>query len=217
MRKSFVVLGLQILSFNLNAQYLEKLEIIPANPTVEDSIRISYELSFAWNGAIKKSSNQYITEDSLFYDGCYFNPGLAQTESYVFDTIYFGKLSLGLHPFKFTRNIVWFPNDTFCNNIGYSVTFDTIINVAAISKVLSAAKVLCAANLHPNPATATITLSGTEPGSTATITNLHGQVLLQSEIRSPQSNINIAHLPAGFYFCTLQNGGQHKVLRFVRE
>lgn len=73
------------------------------------------------------------------------------------------------------------------------------------------------ATLHPNPASTTITLSGTEAGSTATITNLHGQVLLQLTVNNQQQSINIEHLPPGMYFCMVQTGGQHKVLRFVRE
>ncbi len=73
------------------------------------------------------------------------------------------------------------------------------------------------ATLHPNPASTTITLSGTEPGSTATITNLHGQVLLQLTVNNQQQSINIEHLPPGMYFCIVQTGGQRKVLRFVRQ
>jgi len=216
--KHFLLVVLCLInSYFVKSQAISYFHILPLNPTEIDSIIIDFELTFPWYGSSKLSSSLFTYNDSIIYTGCYFNPGFVQTDSYIKDTVLLGKMPMGTYNFKFIRNIVWFPNDTFCNNIGYSVTFDTVINVAAISKVLSAAKVLCAANLHPNPATATITLSGTEPGSTATITNLHGQVLLQSEIRSPQSNINIAHLPAGFYFCTLQNGGQHKVLRFVRE
>jgi len=71
--------------------------------------------------------------------------------------------------------------------------------------------------LHPNPASTTITLSGTEAGSTATITNLHGQVVSISEIQHSPSPISVAHLPPGMYFCIVQTGGQRKVLRFVRE
>lgn len=73
------------------------------------------------------------------------------------------------------------------------------------------------ATLHPNPATTTITLNGTEAGSSVTITNLHGQVLLQLTVNNQQQSIKIEHLPPGMYFCMVQTGGQHKVLRFVRE
>ncbi|MBK8659705.1 MAG: T9SS type A sorting domain-containing protein, partial [Bacteroidetes bacterium] len=72
-------------------------------------------------------------------------------------------------------------------------------------------------HLHPNPAITTITLSGTEEGSTATITNIHGQVVQQFAIHAAQQTIDIESLPSGFYFCTLQNGQRRQVLRFVRE
>ncbi|MBK7147505.1 MAG: T9SS type A sorting domain-containing protein [Bacteroidetes bacterium] len=73
------------------------------------------------------------------------------------------------------------------------------------------------ATLHPNPATTSIILSGTEPGSTATISNLHGQVLRQYAITAAQQTIDTESLPAGFYFCTLHSGHKRQVLRFMRE
>ncbi|MBK8659704.1 MAG: T9SS type A sorting domain-containing protein [Bacteroidetes bacterium] len=72
------------------------------------------------------------------------------------------------------------------------------------------------ATLYPNPASSTITLSGTEEGSTATITNIHGQVVQQFAIHAAQQTIDIESLPSGFYFCTLQNGQRREVLRFRR-
>jgi photosystem II stability/assembly factor-like uncharacterized protein len=71
--------------------------------------------------------------------------------------------------------------------------------------------------LHPNPATTHITITGAAPNTTATITNLHGQVVLQSEIRNPQSEISVDALPPGLYFCILQSGQERKVLRFVKQ
>ena len=71
--------------------------------------------------------------------------------------------------------------------------------------------------LHPNPSSTHITVSGAAPNSTATITNLHGQVILQSEIRNPQSEISVEPLPAGLYFCIVESRQERKVLRFVKQ
>lgn len=71
--------------------------------------------------------------------------------------------------------------------------------------------------LHPNPTSTHITLMGAEPNSTATISNIQGQVVLQSEIRSSPSHISVEPLPPGLYFCILQSGQERKVLRFVKQ
>jgi len=72
-------------------------------------------------------------------------------------------------------------------------------------------------NLHPNPAITTITLSGTEPGSTATITNLHGQVVLLSKIEHSGATISVESLPPGLYICIVESRQERKVLRFVKQ
>jgi hypothetical protein len=71
--------------------------------------------------------------------------------------------------------------------------------------------------LHPNPATTHITITGAAPNTTATITNLHGQVLQQFTINSNQQTISTEALPPGLYFCILQSGQERKVLRFVKQ
>ncbi len=71
--------------------------------------------------------------------------------------------------------------------------------------------------LHPNPATTHITITGVAPNTTATITNLHGQEVLQSAIRNPQSEISVEALPAGLYFFIVESRQERKVLRFVKQ
>lgn len=72
-------------------------------------------------------------------------------------------------------------------------------------------------SLHPNPASTYINISGAEPNATTIITNLHGQVLLQSEILNAQPEISVEALTPGFYFCILQSRQESKVLRFVKQ
>ncbi len=204
-------------SYFLKSQVISYFHILPSTATDVDSISIDFELTFPWYGSSKLSSTLLPYADSITYTGCYFNPGFVQTDSYIKDTVLLGKMPIGTYHFRFIRNIVWFPTDTFCSNIGYSVTFDTTINVTAASSVISPSTFSIGPSLHPNPTTTHITITGAAPNTTSTITNLHGQVLLQSEIRNPQSDISVEPLPPGLYFCILQSGQERKVLRFVKQ
>lgn len=122
------------------------------------------------------------------------------------DTGYY--LNLSMHGFM--GEICLFVSNPFGSD---SICYDYDLLCEGFDKY----KIVYDAILHPNPASTTITLTGTEAGSTATITNLHGQVHLQKVVNGERQTIDIESLPAGFYFCTLQNGQRRQVLRFMRE
>jgi hypothetical protein len=75
-------------------------------------------------------------------------------------------------------------------------------------------------SLTPNPASSYLTISISEEhiGSTLTLTDLTGRVVLQSEIYNPKSEINIASLPGGIYLATLTTpSGQRAMRKVVKE
>ncbi len=75
-------------------------------------------------------------------------------------------------------------------------------------------------SLFPNPASTqlTITLSEQHNGSTLTLTDLTGRVVLKSEITNLKSDIHIAELPGGIYLAALTTpGGLRAVSKVVKE
>jgi hypothetical protein len=72
-------------------------------------------------------------------------------------------------------------------------------------------------SIHPNPATDELTINVDVAGySSCTITNSMGRVLLQQQLSTPQTKIDISHLPAGLYYITARGSSGVKTLRFVR-
>jgi hypothetical protein len=55
-------------------------------------------------------------------------------------------------------------------------------------------------HLYPNPATTEIIITGLQPQTTITITNLLGQVLMVTVADGETKTIDVSHLPAGMYF-----------------
>jgi hypothetical protein len=74
-------------------------------------------------------------------------------------------------------------------------------------------------SIHPNPATTQLTLTippPTQP-TTATITDINGRLLRKEQLLNATNTLNIAELPAGLYFITVQSAGQRWVRRFVKQ
>ncbi len=75
-------------------------------------------------------------------------------------------------------------------------------------------------SLSPNPASTQLTISISEEhnGSTLTLSDLTGRVVLKSEITNLKSEINIAEFPNGVYLATLTTpNGQRAVRKVVKK
>ncbi len=68
--------------------------------------------------------------------------------------------------------------------------------------------------VYPNPASNTITISGTAPLNSVVITNLTGEVIFRSYEVTRRMAVNVAMLPAGMYFVQM-NGTE--VERFMKR
>lgn len=117
-------------------QTLTNFKITPSSPTTDDSIAVDFLLVFPWFEAKKQTSNLAIGADTIVYTGCYYKPGFAQMDTYVYDTFNLGKLSAGYYELFVLRNFVLSYQDTDCINIAYTDTLDTFFIVSAANVIL---------------------------------------------------------------------------------
>ena len=77
-----------------------------------------------------------------------------------------------------------------------------------------------AVNIHPNPASTTITISAPttpEKNTFMTIFNLNGQALLSCQITEPIINVDVSGLSQGVYFVKVANERTVQVGKFVKQ
>ena len=64
---------------------------------------------------------------------------------------------------------------------------------------VSAPSSLPSLTVSPNPASAVVTVSGLPDGSRLALYDIYGRLVLNSELRTPNSALNVASLPDGIY------------------
>lgn len=75
-------------------------------------------------------------------------------------------------------------------------------------------------NIYPNPVNKEFTLSVTETGTInreLKIVNVLGEVVYQSIVENPKSEVNISELPKGVYFVKLISANQILTKKFIKE
>lgn len=74
------------------------------------------------------------------------------------------------------------------------------------------------ARVYPNPTTSGIVKINAEeiPGAVVSIYNAQGICVASPTMLTPDSEVNLAHLPSGLYFIRLTTGTKVCVLRAVR-
>jgi hypothetical protein len=113
----------------------------------------------------------------------------------------------------FDKSLLYYKIDTVNFSLSPSVSCFDYVSAPTIVSPL-------AFSLTPNPASSYLTVSISEQhtGSTLTLTDLAGRVVLKSEIENSQSETSIAALPSGIYLAVLTTpSGQQAVRKVVKE
>ncbi len=72
--------------------------------------------------------------------------------------------------------------------------------------------------IYPNPASDELTISMNDNAyNEFIITNNVGQILIQHQLNSPVTNVNVKTLPAGLYYITVKGDNGTTVQKFVKE
>ena len=94
--------------------------------------------------------------------------------------------------------------------------YETVIHFVTSTKIRDFNQEI---SVYPNPATATLNLSGTETMDfTATITDIMGKVIRTERILNSQHSIDVSGLSSGIYLLRLQTlSGATKTVKFVKR
>ena len=70
--------------------------------------------------------------------------------------------------------------------------------------------------IYPNPTQNHINFTGLEYATFITVLNVHGQILLEAMITSPEEQLNVSHLAAGTYLIKTESGMNIKHAHFIK-
>ncbi len=101
-------------------------------------------------------------------------------------------------------------NDVVMTNTVENIKGCPIESVAAV-------KTTHTVEIYPNPTTDELTIKlNDDTYSSFTITNNVGQVLMQQQLSTPLTKVNVKTLPAGLYYITVKGDNGSKVQKFVK-
>lgn len=191
-------------SSEVNTYYFYSHNVSPAAPTVNDSVYVYFVIEFPQSTAIKISGNCNIA-DTIVYHGCYFNPGFAQSYSYVYDTLSLGKLSVGEHDVFVVARYALNSTDSACltTNDAWNDTLHLVINVSEQTEVVAttAAELL----LYPNPATTQLIIESQDLEITeVNIYNATGSLMMAVHLNNKYYLLNTEALVPGIYIAEIK-------------
>jgi len=103
------------------------------------------------------------------------------------------------------------------NDVMMTNTVENIIGFPDSTTSVIQAKKAALVSVYPNPATSELTIKTTDNTySSFTITNSMGQIMLQQELNSTQTKVNVKELPAGMYYVNLKGANGNEVRKFVK-
>jgi len=93
-----------------------------------------------------------------------------------------------------------------------AVTYNSFL----FSGINNTESIITELEIYPNPANETINLQNIQPNTLITITNITGQIILQTSLN--QSNqINISNLTSGLYFIQSQSNNNFQTTKFIKQ
>ena len=149
--KYLLILSLFSFSFTANSQccpYINNIEIIPANPTTTDNVKIVTTVTTPNQGMFIHSSHS-LNGNTINVEACYYSGLLTATQTF-YDTLNIGVLSAGSYTVDF---VAYQASDTICNytdsmttNSNFIVTEETN-TITPISNNIGC--------IYPNPSNGT--------------------------------------------------------------
>ena len=98
------------------------------------------------------------------------------------------------------------------------VETNTVENIVGFPASVSSVSNLDKVELYPNPATNELTIKTSKDlYSSCTVTNSMGQVMMQQQINSTETKLNVKALPAGMYFVNMVGDKGNEVRKFVKR
>jgi hypothetical protein len=214
---TIILLGWAILLPFCTSAYILEITIIPSSPNVTDSVRVAYRYDTTKYPARILSRKVLVNAN---YIEVYLCCGYGQQDGgiHLRDTVNLGTLPEG----NYTGIMYWDVTsltDTFCSE---GIIYDTahIAFTVGGANGLSQLNELDGFGLLPNPAANVLRcrLANYHNQATYIITAADGRVMVPAVLsETGETEIDISRLPAGIYFCTLQDERIKAVRKFIKQ
>ena len=178
--------------------HVEYIKVLPALPSVADSIKIITKTMVTSLGN-KVSYNHTISNDTIFFEGCYF-AGPLTAIAYYTDTTNLGKLNAGNYFVTYKAKVS--TDATICTDFGNEVK-DTIINVSFATN-LNYETTNDFYTVFPNPTKDWFTINANNKICAYLLINIFGEVIDQGNFTN-EISIHTQHMPKGIYVIKLMS------------
>jgi Secretion system C-terminal sorting domain len=199
--KILFITGILLLHFSVKsqAQFIQSLTVIPANPTTADTITILAECYFPSAGCDEHTQFVFVNGQDIYASALHCLGPMTVICPYT-DTIILNPLPAGNYTFHFqldggfgpspcTPGIVTGPTDSISFVVSPASGINEFISQDAVS-------------VFPNPCTNEFQLVGVEPESyplQLEIFSPEGKLVKRAEIPHANTSINVGELPAAVY------------------
>ncbi len=202
MKNLYTIAVMLVLTFTTNtanSQWINSLTILPANPTVNDTITVLADCSFFAGGCSEHTQTQTIIGNSIYASALHCVGVLTvicnYTDTFKIDPLpagnytFYLQVDAGQGPSPCTPGIVAGQND--------SISF-TVFPFTGLQEQLAQDLI----SIIPNPGTKEIKISGVNTGNyplTVTIMSADGKIFQKATVQHPDELINITSLPDALY------------------
>ena len=215
--KKILLISMFLLPLCLSYSNISQLNITPSNPQNNDTITLQSIVIYG-DGAHLFDTVITIVGNNIFINACYWY-GWGVTGSFWRDTFIYklGPLPDGDYNIKYVARGTVDSTDTFCLN------YNKIDSVARTFTVGPSSIISINENpfsFSPNPATTILTIAtnATTTKTTAQIFTIEGKAATPKiPLVITNTVIDVAALPKGLYFVTLQSNTGNAVKKFVKE
>lgn len=199
------VIVLLLLKYNSNCQGFYSFDITPISATTNDTISATFSIEFPTNLSGKNMGALIMKNDTVLYQGCYWNNSSAQELSYVEDSFHLNNLQPGLYHLIIVASYTAYWTDTTCfqTNTAWNDTIDTTFTVTQFLNLPNANS--NNPSIYPNPATTQLIIqtNGAQMEE-VNIYNATGSLVRAVQLNTNYYILNTEALASGVYIAEIK-------------
>ncbi|MFN8322775.1 MAG: T9SS type A sorting domain-containing protein [Chitinophagales bacterium] len=199
------VIVLLLLKYNSNCQGFYSFDITPITATTNDTISATFSIEFPTNLSGKNMGALIFKNDTVLYQGCYWNNSNAQALSYVEDTFHLNNLQSGLYHLIIVASYTVYWTDTTCfqTNTAWNDTIDTTFTVTQFLGLPNTNTKY--PSIYPNPTTAQLIIESQDLAiAGVNIYNATGSLMMAVQLNSKYYLLNTEALAPGIYIAAIK-------------
>lgn len=216
MKKSLLFLALIIsvqVARSQMAGVISTPTLIPAQPTVNDIVKIVTEVTTPNQAIVVDPCTANISGFNIFIKTCYSQVMLPATQTFV-DTLTIGQLAAG--SYTILQTVFNSTAQQHCAKIDSSMASSVFVVTTPQATSLHETEIESAWKVFPNPASSYVHIKSPVRISEVRIYSSTGALVKAAAI-DKSGQLNVSDLSEGVYFLKLSTAGETKTLRFVKH